>query len=63
MSGSFESQIKDGVIKYIVQVLEQKRKFGDGLIIRKVKVCRMVYRKDQGLFVDPSQMMQDEMGS
>ena len=33
------------MVEYLVQVLSQKRKFNNGLILRKVRVTRKVYRK------------------
>jgi len=46
----FEKRIKDGYIKYFVDVTSTKKKFKDGLLIRKVTVTRKEYRKGQDFF-------------
>ena len=49
---TFQTQVEDGFIKYVVEVLDSKQKFDAGLIIRKVRLTRRVYKKAQQLFND-----------
>lgn len=49
-SVTFEAKKERSLIKYVVDILKQKKKFNEGLIVRKVRITRKVYREDlQGL--------------
>ena len=44
MQADFETKTKDGYIKFIVDVLSQKKKFDNTLSVRKVRITRRQYR-------------------
>jgi len=50
MLADFETKTDHGYIKYSVEVLSQKKKFDNGLSIRKVRVTRKVYKQEVGGF-------------
>jgi len=50
MLADFETKTDKGYIKYLVEVLSQKKKFENGLSVRKVRVTRKVYQQEVGGF-------------
>ena len=53
MPADFETKTNKGYIRYLVEVLSQKKKFDNGLSIRKVRVTRKVYEQEvSGFFVE-----------
>lgn len=51
---TFDAPVKNGRITYSVEVISQKQKFEETLIVRKVRVTRKVYRKGLQVFFNKS---------